>query len=212
MSRTFSINNGSFDSLNVSLRCGARANARQIRLTLLRLNPHAFAIERVLQCVASRGVFSNVIVNTRSTSRSFSRRFVPGRGSSNNPSNRFAMNRRRHFPTVCACTPNSSATSWLFFPTAHPSTIRERCASAWLDLGRFAHCSSRSRSSSVMINSAFGRPVRIASLPCIPEYEWDFYLCYVLQRRDTSSDCSGCSDFLRSRFQATPACPRSEPP
>jgi hypothetical protein len=32
MSRTFSMNSGSVDSLNVSLRWGARAKARQIRL------------------------------------------------------------------------------------------------------------------------------------------------------------------------------------
>ena len=44
---------GSFESLNVSVRCGCRANARQMRCTVLRLRPHAFASERVLQWVAS---------------------------------------------------------------------------------------------------------------------------------------------------------------
>jgi len=86
MSRTFSMNSGSFDSLNVSLRCGCREKACQIRLTVLRLSPHCAASERVLQWVASFGADSSVIVSTRSTSASLTLRGVPGRGSSNNPS------------------------------------------------------------------------------------------------------------------------------
>ena len=39
MSRTFSMNSGSFESLNVSLRCGCKAKARQMRLIVLRLKP-----------------------------------------------------------------------------------------------------------------------------------------------------------------------------
>ena len=39
MSRTFSINSGSGDSLNVSLRCGCNPKARQIRLIVMRLKP-----------------------------------------------------------------------------------------------------------------------------------------------------------------------------
>ena len=58
MSRTFSISNGSVDSLNVSLRCGCRPNARQIRCIVVRPSPLAFAIPRLLQCVSPRGVFS----------------------------------------------------------------------------------------------------------------------------------------------------------
>src|SRR5215472_2395703 len=42
MSRTFSMNSGSFDSLNVSVRCGCNAKARQMRFTVLRLNPDIF--------------------------------------------------------------------------------------------------------------------------------------------------------------------------
>ena len=61
------MNSGSFDSLNVSLRCGCSAKALQIRLTAVWLSPHVLAMERVLQCVASRGVLSRVIVITRST-------------------------------------------------------------------------------------------------------------------------------------------------
>src|SRR5215471_18228469 len=164
MSRTFSRNKGSFDNLNVWLRWGAKAKARQIRFTLLRLSPLALAIDRVLQCVASRGIVSNVIVNTRSTSRSLNRRPVPGRGSSSHPSSRLATKRRRHLPTVCGATFSSPLIRWLLLPVAHSSTIRDRCAKAWLDLGRLAHCCKRSRSSTVSFNSVFGRPVRIVSL------------------------------------------------
>lgn len=39
MSRTFSTNNGSGDSLKVSLRCGWSPKARQIRLIVARLRP-----------------------------------------------------------------------------------------------------------------------------------------------------------------------------
>ncbi len=98
MSRTLSMNNGSGDSLKVSLRCGCRLKARQIRLTVLWLMPHCRAIARVLQCVASRGVVSRVNVTTRSTSASLTVRGAPGRGSSSNPSSRFATKRLRHLP------------------------------------------------------------------------------------------------------------------
>jgi len=60
MSRTFSMKSGSVLSLNVSVRCGARAKARQIRLIEVWLNPVTAAIERVLHWVASRGADSRV--------------------------------------------------------------------------------------------------------------------------------------------------------
>ena len=59
-------------------------NARQIRLTVGALNPLSLAIERVLQCVASRGSDSRVFTTTRSTSPSPIVRGAPGRGSSSN--------------------------------------------------------------------------------------------------------------------------------
>src|SRR5579864_5253606 len=49
MSRTLSMNSGSFDSLKVSLRCGWSAKARQMRFAVLRLSPDSLASERVLQ-------------------------------------------------------------------------------------------------------------------------------------------------------------------
>ena len=67
--RTLSMNSGSFESLKVSLRCGCRPNARQIRLIVLRLKPECSGSEPVLQCVASRDRDSNVVVSTLSTSR-----------------------------------------------------------------------------------------------------------------------------------------------
>ena len=69
MSRTFSMNR-TRDSLKVSQRCGFRPNARQMRLTVAALSPHALAIERVLQCVAPAGIVSKVCTTTRSTSSS----------------------------------------------------------------------------------------------------------------------------------------------
>ena len=124
------MNNGSGDSLNVSLRCGCKLKARQIRLTVLWLRPHWRAMARVLQCVASRGVVSKVNVTTRSTAASVTVRGAPGRGSSSNPSSRFATKRLRHLPTVCLVTRSSRATAVFVFPAAHPRI--SRAAGLWL--------------------------------------------------------------------------------
>jgi hypothetical protein len=48
----FSTNNGSAESLKVSLRCGCRPNAFQMRWTVDGASPTALAIERRLQCAA----------------------------------------------------------------------------------------------------------------------------------------------------------------
>ena len=64
MSRTFSTNCGSVESLNVSVRCGCSENARQMRCTEEADTPDAFAMARVLQCVASAGFVSKVVVTT----------------------------------------------------------------------------------------------------------------------------------------------------
>ena len=66
MSRTLGISNGSGDSLNVSVRCGCRPKACHTRLIVMWLKPVAFAISRVLQCVAPRGVVSSVRTITSS--------------------------------------------------------------------------------------------------------------------------------------------------
>jgi hypothetical protein len=57
MSRTFSMNCGSGESLNVSVWCGFRPKARQIRLIALWLMPVAAAIERVDQSSSMRTTF-----------------------------------------------------------------------------------------------------------------------------------------------------------
>ena len=67
MSRTLSINCGSGESLNVSVRCGCKPKACQIRLMVMRLSPVALARPRVDQCVSPRGVLSNVRITTCST-------------------------------------------------------------------------------------------------------------------------------------------------
>jgi hypothetical protein len=67
---------------------------------LVRLKPVAFAIARVLQCVAPRGVVSNVRTTPSSTTRSLIWRGAPGRGSSNKPATRLATNRARPLHTV----------------------------------------------------------------------------------------------------------------
>ena len=52
---SFSANFGSFDSLNVRMRCGASWWASRIRCTERRLTPAAFASIRPVQCVVSPG-------------------------------------------------------------------------------------------------------------------------------------------------------------
>ena len=81
MSRTISRKSGSFDDENVATGCGCKAKARYMRLMADRLSQAALAIDRVLQCVAYRGVDANVVVITCSTCASVMRRGAPGRGA-----------------------------------------------------------------------------------------------------------------------------------
>ena len=132
MSRTFSMNSGSVESLKVSARCGCRAKARQIRLTAVWLIPARLAMERVLQCVASGGVASSVSVITRSTSASVIARGAPGRGSSSKPSGPRSAKRRRQIRTVGRLTRSARATPLLVAPgSAQASSMRARRARAW---------------------------------------------------------------------------------
>ena len=160
-SKTFSTNNGSVDSLNVSARCGLSSNARQIRpIVDLRQARCAWPSSPATSASRSAGVDSNVATTTSSTCSAVIVAGRPGRGSSTSPSNRSSQNRDRHFPTVAADTPSAAATSLLDTPAAQANTIRERNANAWDDFRRRAHRTSCSRSSSVNSNTAFGRPVR----------------------------------------------------
>src|SRR5262249_27416893 len=106
-------------SLKASVRCGCKPKARQMRLTVLWLNPQRAAIARVLQGVASRGLASSVSVTICSTCPSLMWRGAPGRGSSSKPSRRAARNRLRHLPTVCLVSRSSCATRVLVCPRAH---------------------------------------------------------------------------------------------
>lgn len=163
MSRTLSMNSGSVLSLNVSLRWGANAKARQIRLIELWLNPVSAAIERVLQWVASRGADSRVRAMTRSTSASPIVRGAPGRGSSSKPSRRWARKRRRHLPTVGSVIWSAAATSLFERPSAAARTRRARRARAWSVVGRRVHRVSVVRSSLVSVRGSRGRPLTMAS-------------------------------------------------
>ena len=152
------MNCGSLLILNVSTRCGLSPKAFQIRPTVDFDNPLWAAIDARDQCVASAGWRSRVATKTCSICSSPIVRGAPGRGSSVSPLSRSSTNRCRHLHTVCGHTPTSAATSLLDLPAAQPNTIRHRCASACDDFARRAHRCSVSRSSSVNVNSATGRP------------------------------------------------------
>ena len=150
MSRTFSMNSGSFDSLKVSVRCGWRPNARQMRLMALWVRPQLARHRPRAPVRRVPRVVSSVRVITRSTSASVIVRGAPGRGSSSRPSSRCARKRERHLPHRRRdSTRARSPTCVLFFPSAHARMIRARWASAWLVFGRRAQRSSVSRSSAV---------------------------------------------------------------
>ena len=102
MSRTFSTNSGSLESLKVSWRCGCSPKARQMRLTAVCDRPASRAIVRVLQCVAPAGTLSSVLAITASMRASSIVRGAPGRGASSSPSRRYSTKRARHFDTFAA--------------------------------------------------------------------------------------------------------------
>jgi len=165
MSRTFSMKRGSFESLNVVVRCGCNENARQMRLIADWLIPVSTAIARVLQCVASRGFVSRVRTITRSTSASEILRGAPGRGSSRRPSIPWETKRRRHLPTVVRFTPARSATTKSSPPSAHAKTIRARRAKACAVVALLVQRVSSSRCTSVSSTIRFGRPRDMRHLP-----------------------------------------------
>ena len=87
------MNSGSLESVKPSTRCGCKPKARQMRLTMVWLNPEQrLAIARV-RCVASAGVLSKVSRTTRFNLRvtHFARRL--GRASSSNLLSRRSTNR-----------------------------------------------------------------------------------------------------------------------
>ncbi|CAL9330779.1 hypothetical protein SUDANB176_00062 [Streptomyces sp. enrichment culture] len=107
------MNNGSVDSLNVCVRCGASANARRIREIADWDMPVATAIDLVDQRVAFFGFSSSVFTMTRSTSASVIFRGTPGRGSSDRPSRPRSRKRRRQVRTVSTVTRSRRDTSMI---------------------------------------------------------------------------------------------------
>ena len=128
MSRTFSTKKASVESLKFSCKWGLRPKARQMRTMAFWLRPLAWAMVRVLQCVAFLGRVSSVRVTTASTLASVSLRGWPERGASPKAPNRPSRKRCRHLPTVGIVTPRLAATSVLLRPVAQSRTIRARCA------------------------------------------------------------------------------------
>ncbi len=158
MSCTLSTNSGSVESLNVSLRCGFRLNADQIRCTVMCERPVLSAMLRVDQCVASFGIVVSVRLTTSATLSSVTVRGRPDRYSSERPSMRFSANRLRHLPTVCSCTLVRSANSLFRSPSAQRRMILQRSDS---DLGAlcFQTCASRNARSSSFSTTSTASPL-----------------------------------------------------
>ena len=179
------MNSGSFESLNVSVRCGCKAKARQMRLIVLRLNPHALAIERVLQCVASAGRLSKVRVSTASICASVTVRGAPGRGSSSKPSS--AVGQKPHPPPADGLLGNPQLLSHprVRLPGCAPRISRARWARAWAVLGRRVQRSNVCRSSAVSVTGGVGRPVRMGVLLSLRRTPDAHKLFRSFQSRDT---------------------------
>src|SRR5574341_271358 len=165
MSHTFSTKNGSGESLNDSTRWGCKANACQMRTTVLWDTPVALPMARVLHWVAALGGPAKVLFTNSMIFSSATVRGVPERGKSNNPASRSLTNRPRHLPTVCPQIPNSLATAPLVRPSAHRKTIRA-LNTTWCGAMRLLDCcSNTSRSDGDNSNAAVGLPLRMAALP-----------------------------------------------
>ena len=186
------MNCGSGDSLKLSTRCGFRPKARQILEIADCDIPSAAAIDLVDQCVALGGCSSSVVTITASTCASVIVRGAPGRGSSCSPSSRHCAKRRRHLPTVTGWQSSTAAIALFDVPSAAARTMRQRSASAWADVGRRAHRSSVSRSSSLRTMVTVGRPIRVLmtlqSLPhgAKPRCATPYPLCVAITTQDTS--------------------------
>ena len=141
--------NGSSDSLNVSLRCGLRPNARQTRPTVNALNPQAVAIDSRLHYAARQRLQSaddalHIVETVRG---------APGRGSSRRPSKPSSRNRRLHFPTVVRVVRSMLATCWPLSSSALLRMMRARNASACAVFLRHTQRSSSLRCSSETVGT-----------------------------------------------------------
>jgi hypothetical protein len=170
MSRTFSTNSGSVESLKVSTRCGWSENAFQMRCTVEGASPAALAMPRELQCVRPAGSLSSVAVTTSATFSSVTVRGAPGRGSSRSPSSRRSAKRRRQVATVMRATPRRSTIARLLKPSAASSTISARTASPRATFRRRRRAASSTRSASDnSIRTALG--AAMAALPAASRSE-----------------------------------------
>ena len=181
MSRTFSTNIGSLESLKVSTRCGCSEKACQMRWMVEGARPAAWAIERRLQWVAFAGVVSSVRWITSAILASPIVRGAPGRGSSDSPSSLASAKRVRHLPTVCWPTPSAAAIALLILPSAASNTIRARHAKACaVPCRRTSACSSDRSPSDSVISTALPRAI-------LPSF-WISKVWQKLIDRDTSVD------------------------
>src|SRR5262245_24169241 len=105
MSRTFSTNNGSEESLKVSTPVRLQPESCQMRCTVEGEWPISFPIVRRLQCVVPFGGVPSVLRIVAAISSSPISRGAPGRGSSQRPSIRLSAKRLRDVPAVAAQTP-----------------------------------------------------------------------------------------------------------
>ena len=149
MSRTFSINRGSFDNLRVSVRCGRQKPKPAIwahcTLTLSIFLGHRTAI--TCTSIPVEAALS-VPAITRSTSASRIVRGAPGaRFIHRSPQTTSDTCRPRHFPTVSGAMRKEAATAELDLPAAQARTIPARRAKAWAVLRRLIQLSKVSRSS-----------------------------------------------------------------
>src|SRR5580692_6738642 len=170
-SRSFSMKNGSVDSLKLSLRCGWRPSSLKYRWTLVAEIVVSAAIVRTLQCVEpSAGLVCNVLWINSATRSSSIVRGLPGRTSSYRPLMRCSRNRARHLPTVARVSCRRLAISLFGSPAAAARTMRARVTSAaGIERERVIEASCDC-SASLNINSTFGRPIGmlVSPVPLIP--------------------------------------------
>src|SRR6185437_5616247 len=156
-STSFSSNFGSPDTLNVSTRCGLRANSFHTRCTVLFETPATPAIVLVLQCVSPCGRYSSVSVTILSSVASGIEglRPRPSRTCPNltRPS---SANRVRQFATVAGDTDTAAAIVAFAAPSAAISKALARTTSRCAADCDRANDSNTSRCPSVIANAGTG--------------------------------------------------------
>src|SRR4029079_11817709 len=156
-STSFSSNFGSPDTLNVSTRCGLRANSFHTRCTVLFETPATPAIVLVLQCVSPCGRYSSDAGTIRSSVASGIEglRHRPSRTCPNltRPS---PANRVRQFATVAGDTDTAAAIVAFATPSAPISKALARTTSRCAADCDRANDSNTSRCPSVIANAGTG--------------------------------------------------------